>query len=264
MAEPPLLSAIGLSKHFDRAGHAVTALDRVDISVGAGEIVALAGASGSGKSTLARCLLRLIEPDGGAIRFAGMDLLAARGAALRTMRSRIQMVFQDPLAAFNPRATVARILTDPLRLHKLVSRGNRAAEVRRLLAQAGLSATLLGRLPRELSGGQRQRLAIARAIACRPALIVLDEPVSSLDVSVRAHVMNLLLDLRAQTGIAYLLISHDLALVRAVAGRIAIMQAGRIVESGAVAQVLAAPSHAATRALLDAVPRLRIDRRHPS
>jgi peptide/nickel transport system ATP-binding protein len=264
MAEPPLLAAIGLTKHFDRAGHAVTALDRVDIAVGAGEIVALAGASGSGKSTLARCLLRLIEPDAGTIRFAGTDLLAARGAALRAMRRRIQMVFQDPLAALNPRATVARTLTDPLRLHGLVRRGEREAEVRRLLAQVGLSATLLGRLPHELSGGQRQRLAIARAIACRPALIVLDEPVSSLDVSVRAHVMNLLLDLRAKTGVSYLLISHDLALVSAVAGRVAIMQAGRIVESGTVATVLATRIHAATRALLDAVPRLRIDRRHPT
>jgi peptide/nickel transport system ATP-binding protein len=261
MAEPALLTATGISKRFDRAGHGVTALDQVDITVGAGEIVALAGASGSGKSTLARCLLRLIAPDAGTIRFAGMDLLAARGAALRSMRSRIQMVFQDPLAAFNPRATISRLLADPLRLHRVVPRGGRAAEVRRLMAQVGLSENLLGQLPRELSGGQRQRLAIARAIACRPALIVLDEPVSSLDVSVRAHVMNLLLDLRAETGVAYLLISHDLALVRAVAGRVAIMQAGRIVESGAVAKVLATPSHVATRALLDAVPCLRIDRR---
>ena len=258
MAEPLLLTASGLCKRFDRAGHAVTALDQVNITVAAGEIVALAGASGSGKSTLARCLLRLIAPDAGTIRFAGTDLLAARGAALRAMRSRIQMVFQDPLAAFNPRAPVSRILTDPLRLHGVVPREGRAAEVRRLLAQVGLSEHLLAQLPRELSGGQRQRLAIARAIACRPALIVLDEPVSSLDVSVRAHVMNLLLDLRDETGVAYLLISHDLALVRAVAGRVAIMQAGRIVECGAVAKVLAAPSHAATRALLDAVPRLRL------
>jgi peptide/nickel transport system ATP-binding protein len=260
MAEQPLLAATGLCKRFDRAGHGVTALDQVDITVGAGEMVALAGASGSGKSTLARCLLRVVALDAGTIRFAGIDWLAARGAGLRALRSRIQMVFQDPLAALNPRATVARILDDPLRVHSVVPRGARAEEVRRLLAQVGLSESLLGRLPRELSGGQRQRLAIARAIACRPALIVLDEPVSSLDVSVRAHVMNLLLDLRAETGVAYLLISHDLALVRAVASRVAIMQAGRIVESGAVAKVLATPCHSATRTLLDAVPSLRIDR----
>ncbi len=253
MAEP-LLAAERVVKRFG----AVAALDGVSLSVAPGEIVALAGGSGSGKSTLARCLLRLVRPDAGAVRFAGADLLAAEGAALLGLRRRIQMVFQDPLAAFNPRANVARILTDPLRLHGIVPPRERPAELERLMAMVDLPAGLLGRLAHELSGGQRQRVAIARAIACRPELIVLDEPVSALDVSVRARIINLLLDLRDRSGMAYLLISHDLALVRAVAARVAVMQAGRIVEEGAVEGVFAAPAHAATRALLAAVPRLKI------
>ncbi len=255
MAEP-LLAAVGLVKRFG----AVAALDGVGLSVAPGEIVALAGGSGSGKSTLARCLLRLVRPDAGTIRFAGADLLAAEGAALLGLRRRIQMVFQDPLAAFNPRARVARILADPLRLHRIVPPAARPAELERLMAMVDLPASLLGRLPHDLSGGQRQRVAIARAIACRPELIVLDEPVSALDVSVRARIVNLLLDLRDASGMAYLLISHDLALVRAVAQRVAVMQAGRIVEEGAVGAVFAAPAHEATRALLAAVPRLVVPR----
>jgi peptide/nickel transport system ATP-binding protein len=249
----PLLEASGLSKRFGRA----VALDGASLAVAAGEIVALAGASGSGKSTLARCLLRLVRPDAGRIRFAGADLLAAEGAALRALRRRLQMVFQDPMAAFNPRASVARLLSDPLRLHGIVPAGGRRAELERLMAMVDLPAGLLARLPRDLSGGQRQRVAIARALACRPELVVLDEPVSALDASVRARVVNLLLDLRDATGVAYLLISHDLALVRAVAQRVAVMRAGRIVEQGAVEAVFAAPAHEATRALMAAVPRLK-------
>jgi peptide/nickel transport system ATP-binding protein len=249
-----LLAATALTKRF---GKAAPALDAVDIAIAPGEIVALAGASGSGKSTLARCLLRLIAPDSGRISFAGTDLLAAEGAALLALRRRIQLVFQDPLAAFNPRASVARILTDPLRLHDIVPAPTRGAELDRLMALVDLPASLLSRLPHDLSGGQRQRVAIARAIACRPELIVLDEPVSALDVSVRARIVNLLLDIRDATGVAYLLISHDLALVRAIAERVAIMHAGRIVEHGPVDAVFAAPAHEATRALIAAVPRLR-------
>ena len=248
-----LLAATGLTKRL--AGK--TVLDGVSLAIAPGEIVALAGASGSGKSTLARCLLRLIQPDAGTIRFGATDLLAAEGAALLALRRRIQLVFQDPTAAFNPRASVARLLTDPLRLHAIVPKSGRAAELERLMAMVDLPASLLTRLPHHLSGGQRQRVAIARAIACRPELIVLDEPVSALDVSVRARIVNLLLDLRAATGMAYLLISHDLALVRAVAERVAIMAAGKIVEEGDVDTVFAAPTHPATRALLAAVPRLR-------
>ena len=226
-------------------------------SVGRGETLALAGASGSGKTTLARCIVRLIEPDAGTIQFAGTDLTGLSAGGLRAIRPRVQMVFQDPLAAFNPRATVARIVEDPLRVHDLVPPAKRSAVVRDLLARVSLPVDIADRRPHELSGGQRQRVAIARAIATRPDLIVLDEPVSALDVSVRAQILNLLMDLQDETGVAYLLISHDLAVVRAVARRVAVMDAGRIVESGEPSQVLAAPQARATLALVQAVPRLR-------
>jgi peptide/nickel transport system ATP-binding protein len=252
MPKSPLLEVSGLRKAYGRT----VALDGVDLAVARGETLALAGASGSGKTTLARCLLRLIEPDAGAIRLDGVDLLALRGARLRARRRAIQMVFQDPLAAFNPRATVARTLADPLAVHGLVPRAGRRAAVRALLERVQLSASLLDRRPHQLSGGQLQRVAIARAIATRPALIVLDEPTSALDVSVRAQILNLLADLQAQTGASYLLISHDLAVVRAVAGRVAVLDGGRIVESGAPDAVFRAPRAAATQALVAAVLRL--------
>ncbi|QJP16238.1 ABC transporter ATP-binding protein [Starkeya sp. ORNL1] len=254
---PALLEVAGLRKAYARGGVATVALDGIDLGIARGETLALAGASGSGKTTLARCILRLAEPDAGTIRFDGADLLALRGGALRAVRPRLQMVFQDPLAAFNPRATVARLIEDPLRLHRIVPRGARRAAVLDLLARVHLPADIAGRRPHEISGGQRQRVAIARAIATRPDLIVLDEPVSALDVSVRAQILNLLMDLQDQSGVAYLLISHDLAVVHAVARRVAIMEAGRIVESGATDAVFAAPEAAATRTLLRAAPRLK-------
>ena len=252
MSEPPLLEVIGLRKAYART----VALDGVDLAIYRNETLALAGASGSGKTTLARCILRLIEPDAGAIRLSGIDLLALHGAKLRARRRSVQMVFQDPLAAFNPRATVACILADPLRVHRLVPRAARRAAVLALLDRVHLPATLADRRPHELSGGQLQRVAIARAIATRPALIVLDEPVSALDVAVRAQILNLLLDLRDETGVSYLLISHDLAVVRAVADRVAVLNDGRIVESGIPDAVFRAPLAAATRALVAAVMRL--------
>jgi peptide/nickel transport system ATP-binding protein len=257
MAEA-LLEIAGLRKAFARAGQSVAALDGVDLQVAAGTTVALAGASGSGKSTLARCVVRLTEPDAGSVRFAGMDLLALRGGSLRRVRPMVQMVFQDPMAAFNPRATVERVLKDPLRVHGLVPRAALHDRARALLEMVRLPGTLLQRRPHELSGGQLQRVAIARALATEPRLVLLDEPVSALDVSVRNAVLNLLLDLQARTGVAYLLISHDLAVVRAVASEVAIMAAGRIVERGAVGEVFARPQAEATRALLTAVPRLAV------
>jgi peptide/nickel transport system ATP-binding protein len=252
-----LLEVSDLRKSFTRRGRTTIALRGVHLAIGHRETLALAGASGSGKTTLARCILRLIDPDTGGLRFNGIDLAALRGAQLRTVRPRIQMVFQDPMAAFNPRATIARIVEDPLRVHDLVPRAERRAAVRDLLARVSLSVDIADRRPHEISGGQRQRVAIARAIATRPDLIVLDEPVSSLDVSVRAQILNLLMDLQAETGVAYLLISHDLAVVRAVARRVAVMDAGRIVESGEASQVLAAPQAPATLAMVQAVARLR-------
>ncbi|MCC6719004.1 MAG: ABC transporter ATP-binding protein [Acetobacteraceae bacterium] len=255
MAEA-LLEVSGLRKSFWRAGRAVAALDGVALRVPAGTTLALAGASGSGKSTLARCILRLTEPDAGSVRFAGTELLGLAPAALRAIRPRVQMVFQDPAAAFNPRASVARILADPLRVNALAPRGEWRARALALLDMVRLPAALIDRRSDELSGGQRQRVAIARALATNPELVVLDEPVSALDVSVRNAVLNLLLDLQQRSGLAYLLIAHDLAVVRAVAGAVAVMEAGRIVEHGTVAEVFARPQAVATQRLLAAVPRL--------
>lgn len=252
-----LLEVQGLTKRYrGRARRDQLVLDRADLQVHAGETVALVGGSGAGKTTLARIVMRLIEPDAGSVRFAGTDLLAARGGALRALRRALQMVFQDPLAALNPRATVGRLLTDPLRVHRLVPAGRYAASVAELLDQVGLGIELAQRYPHELSGGQRQRVNIARALATRPRLLVLDEPVSALDVSVRAQILNLLLDLQRTHGLAYLFITHDLSVVRAIADRVAVMAEGRVVEYGAADTVLAAPAAQATRALLDAVPRL--------
>jgi peptide/nickel transport system ATP-binding protein len=256
----PLLEVTGVSKTFASGGRRVAALDGVSFSLSAGETLGLVGASGSGKSTLARTLLRLIEPDGGRIEFAGLDWLALSGRTLRNMRKRIQMVFQDPLAAFNPRATVAGALDDPLRIHGLADRAGRAAEVVRLLGRVGLGPALASRPIHQISGGQRQRVAIARALATRPDLIVLDEAVSALDVSVRGQILDLLVALQRQDGIAYLFISHDIAVVRAVAHRIAIMDAGQIAEVGPAREIVANPQSAAGRALIAAVPRLDVAR----
>jgi len=253
----PLLTATNLSKRFDSRGRTVAALDDVSFGVAPGETLALVGPSGSGKTTAARALVRLTELDGGDIRFEGEDLLALRGARLRAVRARLQMVFQDPRAAFNPRATVARVLDDPLRIHGITSRQERPEAIAQLLQRVGLSPDLGSRAIHEISGGQRQRVAIARAIATRPRLIVLDEAVSALDVSVRGQILQLLLDLQRAQNIAYLFISHDLGVVRAVAHRIAIMDHGRIVETGRAAEVIANPQSDTGQALVAAAPKLR-------
>ncbi|RUX12872.1 ABC transporter ATP-binding protein, partial [Mesorhizobium sp. M2A.F.Ca.ET.037.01.1.1] len=216
--------------------------------------------SGSGKSTIARLVLRLIEPDTGRIEFEGSDFLALSGAALRARRARLQMVFQDPLAAFNPRATVARVLDDPLRIHNIAPHAQRPRRIAALLERVGLDTGLAARAIHEISGGQRQRVAIARAIATRPSLIVLDEAVSALDVSVRGQILELLLDLQRQERIAYLFISHDLGVIRAVAHRVIILDAGRIAESGDARAVIADPQSPVGKALVEAAPRLNRNR----
>jgi peptide/nickel transport system ATP-binding protein len=261
-----LLEARGLTKRFGRGRGQVLAVDRIDLAVAPGETLAVVGGSGAGKTTLARLILRLVEPDAGHVSFAGEDLLAKKGGALRRTRASLQMVFQDPLSALNPRATVGRLLGDPLRIHGLAPEGGHARAVSALLHRVGLPAAFATRYPHELSGGERQRVNIARALATRPRLIVLDEPVSSLDVSVRAQILNLLQDIQAEAGPAYLLISHDLAVVRAVADRVAVMRRGRIVEEGPVESVLASPASEATRELVAAVPRLvtRGESPHPA
>ncbi|MBB3771647.1 peptide/nickel transport system ATP-binding protein [Angulomicrobium tetraedrale] len=252
----PLLEVVGLTKSFHSGGRRVVALDDVSLSLAPGETLGLVGASGYGKSTLARVLVHLIAPEGGSIRFRGQDWLGLNGAPLRAARRHLQMVFQDPLAAFNPRATVGSVLTDPLRIHALAPRAAWREEVARLLTRVGLAPEHAGRSILDLSGGQRQRVAIARALALKPDLIVLDEAVSALDVAVRAHILELLVELQRASGLAYIFISHDLAAVRAVSHRIAVMEAGRIVESGPAARIVRAPESAAARALIAAVPHL--------
>jgi peptide/nickel transport system ATP-binding protein len=252
MSGTPLLSGRGLRKTFRRGETRFAALDGADLDIAAGETLALVGPSGSGKSTLARIVMRILEPDAGALNFAGHDLLAMRGARMRALRGELQMVFQDPLAAFNPRATVARVLDDPLRIHDIASRVERPKAVAALLDRVGLPSELAGRRIHEISGGQRQRVAIARALATRPKLIVLDEALSALDVSVRAGIIGLLTSLQREHGIAYLFISHDLAVVRNIADRVAIMDDGRIVEFGLPSEVLAAPRSEMGRALIAA------------
>lgn len=253
----PLLEVKSLTKHFRRGGATIPALDGVSLSIRPGETLALVGASGSGKSTLARAILRLIEPDAGSILFDGRDLLGLRGSRLRRIRKDLQMVFQDPYATFNPRATVARALDDPLRIHAVAPRAERPRLVAALLERVGLAPSLAARNVHDISGGQRQRVAIARAIATRPKLIVLDEAVSALDVSVRAKILDLLEDLQRTDGVAYLFVSHDLAVVRRIARRVAVMDQGRIVETAAAAALIRSPRSAAAQALVAAAPRLR-------
>ncbi len=254
-----LLDIEALSRSFSTSGRHVAALDNVSLTLAAGETLGLVGASGSGKSTLARVLLRLMPADAGRIRFEGEDWLSLRGAALRHRRARMQMVFQDTLGSFNPRATVGTVLDDPLRIHGIVEKSGRPAEIAALLERVGLPVDFARRSIRDLSGGQRQRVAIARAISTRPALLVLDEAVSALDVTIRNRILELLVALQKEQGIAYLFVSHDLATVRAVSHRIAVMESGRIVETGPASAIIANPQSAAGRALVAAVPRLVIE-----
>ncbi|TGQ15982.1 MULTISPECIES: ATP-binding cassette domain-containing protein [unclassified Mesorhizobium] len=255
-----LLTVSNLAKRYDSGGKPFAAVDDLSFEINPAETLALAGPSGSGKSTIARLVLRLIQPDAGRIDFEGSDFLALTGAALRARRARLQMVFQDPLAAFNPRATVARVLDDPLRIHGIASRAERPRRVAALLERVGLNAGLAARAIHEISGGQRQRVAIARAIATKPSLIVLDEAVSALDVSVRGQILELLIDLQRQERIAYLFISHDLGVIRAVAHRVVLLDAGRIAESGDARAVIANPQSAIGKALVAAAPRLTRNR----
>jgi len=252
----PVLSVSGLRKSFTRGGASVAALDDVTFDVAAGETLALAGPSGSGKSTLARLVMQLTKPDGGRVELNGQDLSAMAGARLRAARRHFQMVFQDTTGAFNPRATVASALEEPLRIHRIAARAERPRRIAHLLEQVGLSPTLAPRAIHEISGGQRQRVAIARAIATEPGLLVLDEALSAIDSSLRGDILRLLIELQQTRNTAYLFISHDLAMVRAVAHRVAIMDAGRIVEIGEARAVVDAPQSDIGQALVAAIPRL--------
>ena len=232
----------------------VRALDGVDLKVARGECLALVGESGSGKTTLGRCALRLLEPTAGRVLFAGEDLLALPAGALRARRRRFQMVFQDPYGSLDPRQRVESIVAEPLAIHTDLGRAGRRERARELLAMVGLGGELARRFPHELSGGQRQRVGIARALAPAPELLVADEPVSSLDVSVRGQVLSLLAGLRERLGLALLLISHDLAAVERLADRVAVMYLGRVVETGPTRELMTRPLHPYTVSLLSAVP----------
>jgi ABC-type glutathione transport system ATPase component len=236
-------------------GSRAVAVNGVSFSVAAGETFAVVGESGCGKTTLARMLLRLIEPDSGDIEFDGQDLLALRGETLRRKRRQMQMIFQDPFASLNARMRVGEIVGEPLAIHEPeLSRAERRARVAAMLNRVGLGEDALARYPHEFSGGQRQRIGIARALIFRPKLIVADEPVSALDVSVGAQVLLLLQELQQEFGLTYIFISHSLPVVAQVATQVAVMRAGKFVEVGPVEQILHRPQHAYTRELLAAVP----------
>ena len=257
----PLLEVRDLAKHFPVRGGLwarprewVQALDGISLDLYPGETLALVGESGCGKTTAARCILRLIPPTAGQVRFQGRALAALSRGELRALRRRMQIVFQDPYGSLNPRMTVGHILAEPIRAHGLARGAELDARVAALLERVGLAPEYRGRYPHEFSGGQRQRIGIARALALDPAMVVCDEAVSALDVSIQAQIINLLKDLQSDLGLAYLFIAHDLNVVDYIAHRVAVMYLGKIVELGPVERIFGAPRHPYTRALLAANP----------
>ena len=256
----PLVEVTGLVKHFTRGsglfrrGSRVAAVEDVSFSIDEGETFGLVGESGSGKTTTGRCILRLIEPTSGSVRFRGEEVLSLGSARLRQLRRDMQIVFQDPYSSLNPRMRARHIVEEPLIIHRQGSREERRNRVTQLFGLVGLDPAHLERYPHEFSGGQRQRIGLARALALHPSFLVLDEPVSALDVSVQAQVINLLSDLQEQLKLTYLFIAHDLRLVEQICTRVAVMYRGRIVELGPTRALFASPRHPYTRALLSAVP----------
>lgn len=264
---PPLVTVDGLTKHFPirkgilaRTVGLVRAVDGVSFTIRRGETLGLVGESGCGKTTLGRAMLRLDEPSGGRVVINDRDLCEYSARELRRARRNMQMVFQDPYSSLNPKMTVRDTITEAGRAHGMVS-GDRDKEAVRLLAEVGLDPDALYRYPHEFSGGQRQRISIARALSLRPALLVCDEAVSALDVSVQAQILNLLVDLRDRHGLSYLFVSHDLSVVQTLAHRIAVMYLGKLVEVGSARQVTESPSHPYTKALISAVPIPGVDKK---
>jgi ABC-type glutathione transport system ATPase component len=255
-AAAQLVEASGLVKEYAGERGITRVVDDVSLAILPGETLGLVGESGSGKSTVARMLLRLIAPTAGTIRFDGEDLLAASPRRMRALRRQVQIVFQDPYAALNPRMNVRQILAEPFAIHREQPLNGIQARLLELLASVELDESALERYPHEFSGGQRQRINIARALALRPRFLVLDEPVSALDVSVGAQVINLLRDLQREHGLTYLFISHSMPLVRYLCDRIAVMHKGRLVELGTSEQVCGAPANEYTRQLIAATPEL--------
>jgi ABC-type oligopeptide transport system ATPase subunit len=256
----PLLQVRNLTKEFTRKAGifskptAVRAVDDVTFDIVEGETFGLVGESGSGKTTTGRCILRLIEPTSGAVQFRGEDVLAFSRRRMREARRDMQIVFQDPFSSLNPRMRVQTIVEEPLVIHGVGSKSERVARVRELFELVGLDPSQLSRYPHQFSGGQRQRIGLARALALNPSLVIADEPVSALDVSVQAQVVNLLMDLQERLKLTYLFIAHDLRLVRHICSRTAVMYLGRVVEMGETEAIFANPSHPYTRALLSAIP----------
>ncbi|WP_288392158.1 dipeptide ABC transporter ATP-binding protein [uncultured Herbaspirillum sp.] len=252
---PPLLEVHGLKKYFASGSSTVKAVDDVSFSLAQGQTLGLVGESGCGKSTTGRSVLRLIEPSAGSVRFMGRELTLLPEDQLRAMRRHMQMVFQDPYASLNPRMTIGEVLEEPLLVHKLHERATRKRKVAEALEMVGLNPAYAARHPHEFSGGQRQRVGIARAIITRPKLVVADEAVSALDVSIQAQILNLLRELQQELGLTYLFVSHDLAVIRHVSDHIGVMYLGRMVELGTCEEVYSNPRHPYTQALLSAIPR---------
>jgi len=255
-----LIEVTGLVKIFERRlapwsrPHLIRAVDRVSFAIDEGETFGLVGESGSGKTTAVRCLLRLIEPTAGSFMFRGEQVFGLPASRMRTLRRDMQMIFQDPDSSLNPRMTAGAIVEEGLVIHGVGSPADRRARVRELFEMVGLDAGAAGRCPHEFSGGQRQRIGIARALALRPTFLVADEPVSALDVSVQAQIVNLLMELQERLGSTLLLVAHDLRLVRHICARVAVLYRGRVVETGRADEVFRVPAHPYTRALVSAMP----------
>jgi oligopeptide/dipeptide ABC transporter ATP-binding protein len=262
MSNDIALQAIDLVKYFStgssgvlgRATSIVQAVDGVSFTLPAGKTLGIVGESGCGKSTLARLVTRLIDPSAGSVILDGVDITTLSGKALREMRRKLQMIFQDPYSSLNPRHSIGQIIGDPMRIQGIVTKANEKAEVQDLMQRVGLNPEHYNRYPHEFSGGQRQRIGIARALSLRPSVIVADEPVSALDVSIQAQILNLLENLQKDLGLSFVFIAHDLSVVRHIADQVAVMYLGKIVEVGDSATVYNSPAHPYTKALLSAVP----------